>query len=117
MLRADFAPTPKSRSRETTNLMISNVEEVLLLLKKWKTESSRVIALIGRRSMIVRLEGAVGLVTENSFSIVSGESFIYVLLSGCAVNYAGTAELEEMMKDHLPKNWESSIRVILRPVA
>jgi hypothetical protein len=91
--------------------MISNVEEALLLLKKWKTESSRVIALIGRRSMIVRLEGVVGLVTDDSFSVVSGESFIYVSLSGCTVNYAGTAELEETMKDHLPKNWESSIHL------
>src|SRR5947209_20270617 len=91
--------------------MISSVEEAVLLLKKWRTDSSRVIALIGRESMIVRLEGAVDLVEPGSFSIVSGGSFIYASLSGCTVNYAGSKEFEEMMKDHLPSNWESCIHL------
>lgn len=93
--------------------MISNVEEALLLLQKWKTDSSRVVALIGRASMCVRFEGTVDVIRdEGSFSIAgTGQSFMYVSLSECKINYEATAELVEMLKEHLPENLEDSIHL------
>ena len=93
--------------------MIANVEDALLLLKKWQADSSLVIALIGRPSMIVRIEGTTSIVEDDgSFCIDAGPSFIYASIANCKINDAATNEVAEMMKDHLPPNWEDGIHMV-----
>jgi len=78
--------------------MISSAEEARLLLKKWISESARVVAFATTKAMpaefVIRLKGSIARVEESTDTVVfeSGDNFILFGLNG-VIQYQELVEI------------------------
>lgn len=107
--------------------MKASEDEALLLLNKWKSESSAVVALLalmgpfGHTARIMgfsaRFTGRVrALDSLGHFSIKpdSGGDFLYASLAGAVFGFADSEpELVESLRSFLPEDWESVLFIRL----
>jgi hypothetical protein len=83
--------------------MISSVEEFILLLKKWSTESVRVRVIVSFADPqistcrgVLRLSGAITAIDEQTrvFRIGDEEQFAMVGFTGCRLGYGTGADIQ-----------------------
>jgi hypothetical protein len=103
---------PFSNNRRAA--MISSPGEARLLLNKWMSDKSRVLAFIKTGPVICRLEGLISRTDDTDEGAVlfrSEEDFIIFHL-GCAVGYGESLEMPEHFEDAETedcKKWKSGL--------
>lgn len=96
--------------------MISSIDEAVLLLRKWKSESARVKAFLSLAGINLFLTGEIKRVDSErlvSFVLVPDNpaDLLMVTISGCDFGYRDDLPLPEPLGKHLPSNWDSLLFV------
>jgi hypothetical protein len=96
--------------------MISSPEDALLLLKKWRSESALVLAIVSPpdRAFVSRLEGKITGVDDSRLicMLESGEDFILFKLLQCKVAYGESLDLSSTFDESArneTRNWKAGV--------
>jgi hypothetical protein len=99
--------------------MISSPEDALLLIKKWRSGSAKVLAFISPpdKAFVSRFEGLIAGIDEAKFAVrlQSGEDFILFNLLSCKIGYGEAVDMastfDEAQSDEARK-WEATLCLV-----
>lgn len=96
--------------------MVASIDEAILLLKKWESESARVKAFLSLAGLNLLLTGTITRVDSErlvSFTLVpeNPSDMLLVTISGCEFGYGEGMPLPETLAKHLSANWDSFLFV------
>ena len=91
--------------------MISSPEEAILLLDKWCSEATRLLAVGSLEGILLRISGVIqALESDGTFvlGVLENDDFIMMSLAQCKLGFDTPAvNLPDVLKKLLPKDWTS----------